>query len=180
MAKGKTKKTKNTAALTATLCAVGFAGLFLLLFNVNRYAFVDVLLFPLWYVALGLGVISGALLALKCAFKGLGIWASIGVFALTAFLVFVMMGFIFAHANHIFDRSEPERYTVEIEDKSYRSGGRRRQSAHEFTVTVNGYTFDIDVPMSDYYALEEGDLYIVEYHRGAFHVPYYIGVGVAE
>lgn len=149
------------------------------------YTFVDGVLFPLWYVALGLGVIISTLTSIYLygLFKKNGeptkkrLWTSILIFALVLFLSFGIIGSLFGHINHLFDFSEPERYTVVIEDKDYDPGSGKAPGQTEFVVTVKGETINIEVPRIHYYTLDEGELYIVEYHRGLFNEPYYIGVG---
>ena len=145
--------------------------------NVHRYSFVNVDLFPFWYVALLIGVAAGLLFCVKLVSKEHGIWKRIGTFVIIAFIASGGVGSVLAHLNHWFDSSEPVRYEVVIEDKDYDAGGRYSSSKCEFTVTVNGDTFDVVVPWSDYKHYNEGDIYIVEYHEGAFGEPYYIGGG---
>jgi hypothetical protein len=107
-------------------------------------------------------------------FIGTTIIAFIGIL----FLSFFIFGITFAHLNHIFDPHEPERYVVAIEDEGYYSGiGRYRIGKWEFKVTINGEKETIVVPRHHAYQFQEGDLYVVEYHKGAFNEPYYIGVG---
>ena len=128
-------------------------------------------------MALALGVVAGFLFVIKFVGKNHGVWAKIGAFLIIAGITAFGVGSVLAHLNHWFDSSEPVRYEVVIEDKDYDAGGRYSSSKCEFTVTVNGDTFDVVVPWSDYKHYNEGDIYIVEYHEGAFGEPYYIGGG---
>ena len=187
MAEKKSKKEENRVEriLTTTLlCAVLFLILFVwLLTSSRRYNFVGVVFFPLWYVAFALGVIAAIVFVWiflkkipseeKSARK-----AVIGLSFAVVLIVFLVFGTIFAHLNHIFDQNESERYVVIIENQHYRGGtGRYRIGNWEFRVTIDGKIQEIDVPTLHAYQFQEGDLYVVEYHKGAFNEPYYIGVG---
>ena len=187
MAEKKSKKEEKRVKriLTTTLsCAVLFLILFVwLLTSSRRYNFVGVVFFPLWYVALGLGVIA-AIIFVWVFLKKIpskekrGRKAVIGLSFAVVLIVFLFFGTIFAHLNHIFDQNESERYVVIIENQHYRHGtGRYRIGNWEFRVTIDGKTQEIDVPSLHAYQFQEGDLYVVEYHKGAFNEPYYIGVG---
>ena len=186
MAKKKSKKEEKRVKriLTTTLsCAVLFLILFVwLATSARRYNFVGAIFFPLWYVALGLGVIA-AIIFVWIFFKKVpsgeksGRKAVIGLSFVVVLVVFMTFGWLFAHINHIFDFNEPERYVVVIEEKDYERGGRRSPGYYEFCVTINGETETITVPRLHAYQFQEGDLYVVEYHKGAFNEPYYIGVG---
>ncbi len=186
MAKRRSKKEKERAKRIATIISLG-AIFFLILFvwlltSARRYNFVGVVFFPLWYVALGLGVIA-AIVAVWIFHKKMLPDAKkekkvdIGLGLIVILFVFMITGILFAHLNHIFDQNEPERYVVVIEDKAYNSGGRKSPGYYEFRVTIDGETEDITVPRRHAYQFQEGDLYVVEYRKGAFNEPYYIGVG---
>ncbi len=176
--RNKAKKSSHKTAM-----APGYVGLILVLCAVSvisvatfdRYAFTGTDLFPLWYVALGVGILGGALFALKVVAPEHGTGKRIGVFILISLLCSFAAGTMLAHANHLFDTSQPVRYTVVIEDTEYRH--RKHVTHRKFTVTAQGDTFDIEVPARHYRAFEEGDLYVVEYREGAFGEPYYIAVG---
>lgn len=142
----------------------------------QRYAFVDAFLFPLWYVALGVGILCGGLFV-RWLMKGeRSMGKRIGMFLLITILAGFTAGSLLAHANHLFDPSEPVRYTVMIEDKAYRAGG-RGSDYREFTVTARGKTFDIRVPRKHYKTFEVGDFYVIEYREGALGEPYYLPAG---
>ena len=141
----------------------------------ERYAFAEIALFPLWYVALPLGLLCGWLFVAKLMEKGLSVGKRIGAFLLISALCFFAAGATLAHLNHWFDRSQPKQFVVVIEDKEYRHS--KHSSHHKFTVTAQGDTFDIEVPRSHYAYYEVGDSYVIEYREGAFGEPYYIAVG---
>ena len=141
----------------------------------ERYAFAEIALFPLWYVALALGLLCGWLFVAKLMEKGLSVGKRIGAFLLISALCFFAAGATLAHLNHWFDRSQPKQFVVVIEDKEYRHS--KHSSHHKFTVTAQGDTFDIEVPRSHYAYYEVGDSYVIEYREGAFGEPYYIAVG---
>lgn len=157
------------AILVTLIVTVISAGTF------NRYTFVETVLFPLWYVALALGLLCGWLFVAKLMEKGLSVGKRIGAFLIISALCFFAAGTMLAHVNHLFDQSEPVRYTVMIEDKEYRASG--KSSHREFTVTARGDTFDIDVSRRHYKAFDVGDFFVIEYREGALGEPYYIAVG---
>ena len=141
----------------------------------ERYAFAEIDLFPLWYVALALGLLCGWLFVAKLMVKGLSVGKRIGAFLIISALCFFAAGATLAHLNHWFDSSQPKQFVVVIEDKeSHRS---KHSRSYEFTVTAQGDTFDIEVPRSHYKAHEVGDPYVIEYREGALGEPYYLAVG---
>jgi hypothetical protein len=141
----------------------------------NRYTFVEAVLFPLWYVAIGVGIVGGGLFVLAFMRRERNIGKRVSMFLIMSILCFAVAGIMLAHVNHLFDQSEPVRYTVMIEDKEYRASGKSRH--REFTVTARGDTFDIDVSRRHYKAFDVGDFFVIEYHEGALGEPYYIAVG---
>jgi hypothetical protein len=180
MAKGNSKSKKRTAKVRFWVPTVVFFMLLSILIfehTAKRYAFVHSILFPLWYVALAIGILCGALFCLKCRRKEIHPATVIGVFLIITFLVFFLSGILLRHLNHVFDMSDGQRYEAVIEDERYKTGGKYSLGEHKFKITVNGESFWIAVPSRDYYSLDEGDTYVVEYHKGAFGEPYYIGVG---
>lgn len=171
------KSTPGTATVTVTLLILAVS-----VFSVatwDRYAFAEIALFPLWYVALALGLLCGWLFVAKLMEKGLSVGKRIGAFLIISALCFFAAGATLAHLNHWFDSSQSKQFVVVIEDKeSHRS---KHSRSHEFTVTAQGDTFDIDVPGKHYKAFDVGDHYVIEYREGALGEPYYIAVGgVAE
>ena len=180
MAKGNSKSKKRTAKVRFWLpTVVVFMILSILIFvhTSERYAFVHSILFPLWYVALAIGILCGALFCLKCTRKDIHFAAVLGGFLIITFLVFFLSGILLSHLNHVFDMSNGQRYEAVIEDEVFKTGGKHSLGWYKFKITVNGENFWIEVPPRDYYSLDEGDTYVVEYHKGAFGEPYYIGVG---
>ena len=141
----------------------------------DRYAFAEIGLFPLWYVALAPGLLCGWLFVAKLMEKGHSPGKQIGMFLLMSLIMFFVAGTVLAHLNHFFDTSQPKQFVVVIEDKEYRH--RKHSSHHEFTVTAQGDTFDIEVPRSHYDYYEVGDSYVIEYREGALGEPYYMAVG---
>ena len=141
----------------------------------ERYAFAEIDLFPLWYVALAPGLLCGWLFVAKLMEKGHSPGKQIGMFLLMSLIMFFVAGTVLAHLNHFFDTSQPKQFVVVIEDKEYRH--RKHSSHHEFTVTAQGDTFDIEVPRSHYDYYEVGDSYVIEYREGALGEPYYMAVG---
>ena len=167
------KSTPGAATVTVTLLILAVS-----VFSVatwERYAFAEIALFPLWYVALPLGLLCGWLFVAKLMEKGLSVGKRIGAFLLISALCFFAAGATLAHLNHWFDSSQPKQFVVVIEDKEYRHS--KHSSHHKFTVTAQGDTFDIEVPRSHYAYYEVGDSYVIEYREGAFGEPYYIAVG---
>lgn len=141
----------------------------------QRYAFAEIDLFPLWYVALGLGLLGGWLFVYKFVGREHSLGKRIGAFLLMSLLAFFAAGTMLAHINHLFDTSEPVRYTVVIEDTEYRHS--KHASHRLFTVTVQGDTFDVEVPRRHYATYDVGDSYVIEYREGALGEPYYVAVG---
>ena len=165
--------TPGTAAVTVFLLIL-VVGVFSVA-TWERYAFAEIALFPLWYVALPLGLLCGWLFVAKLMEKGHSAGKQIGMFLLMSLIMFFVAGTVLAHLNHFFDTSQPKQFVVVIEDKEYRH--RKHSSHHKFTVTAQGDTFDIEVPRSHYDYYEVGDSYVIEYREGALGEPYYMAVG---
>ena len=167
------KSTPGAATVTVTLLilavSVGSVATW------ERYAFAEIALFPLWYVALALGLLCGWLFVAKLMEKGLSIGKQIGTFLIISALCFFAAGATLAHLNHWFDSSQPRQFVVVIEDKE--SHHSKHSRSYEFTVTAQGVTFDIEVPRSHYASHEVGDHYVIEYREGALGEPYYMAVG---
>ena len=169
------KKNKaNTLGIIAFLIVTS-----ILLIRLRVYHFVDTVLFPHWPVALVCGALIGALITFWL--KRIEKQGNIKLFVIMTLLSIFFAGAMIAHLNHYLDPNEPVIHTVVIEDKDYER--RRRKSFlpgyYEFTVTVDGKTYDIDVPREHYQSCQTGDLYVIEYHTGAFGEPYYIAAGKA-
>ena len=160
-----------TVTVTLLILAVGVASVA----TWDRYAFAEIDFFPLWYVALALGLLCGWLFVAKLMEKGHSAGKQIGMFLLMSLIMFFVAGTVLAHLNHFFDTSQPKQFVVVIEDKESRH--RKHSSHHKFTVTAQGDTFDIEVPRSHYDYYEVGDSYVIEYREGAFGEPYYMAVG---
>ena len=167
------KSTPGAATVTVTLLilavSVGSVATW------ERYAFAEIALFPLWYVALALGLLCGWLFVAKLMEKGLSIGKQIGTFLIISALCFFAAGATLAHLNHWFDSSQPKQFVVVIEDKE--SHFSKYSRSYEFTVTAQGDTFDIEVPEKHYEAFDVGDHYVIEYREGALGEPYYMAVG---
>ena len=167
------KSTPGAATVTVTLLilavSVGSVATW------ERYAFAEIDLFPLWYVALAPGLLCGWLVVAKLMEKGHSAGKRIGTFFLFSVLFFFAAGATLAHLNHWLDSSQPKQFVVVIEDKE--SHFSRYSRSYEFTVTAQGDTFDIEVPEKHYEAFDVGDHYVIEYREGALGEPYYIAVG---
>ena len=180
LSKKKKEQRKNKKIISIVLtCSFLFVWVLL---GTRKYNFVQGLSLPLWYVALGLSAVAAAF-AVWLFHKKLpdnapkDRKADIGVVLFALVFVFVITQTLLTHMNHIFDPHEPERYVVVIEDEDYNRGGRKSPGWYEFRVTINGETENITVSRLHVLQFQEGDLYVVEYHKGAFKEPYYIGVG---
>ena len=171
--KRSTKSTPGPLTVTVTLLILAVS-----VFSVatwDRYAFAEIGLFPLWYVALTLGLLCGWLFVAKLMVKGLSVGKRIGAFLLISALCFFAAGATLAPLNHWFDSSQPKQFVVVIEDKE--SHFSKYSRSYEFTVTAQGDTFDIEVPDKHYEAFDVGDHYVIEYREGALGEPYYMAVG---
>lgn len=183
MAKLRSKKsTKRKAWMGKAMFYVGIVVFLCLLHGALKYTYVSTF-FPFWPVALCVGLLCGVLFSVMFFVKERRIGKSFGIFILLTVMSFVATVGVIEHLNHAFDSGNPQRYAVVIEDKTSHKRGKHHGlysslwREYEFTLTVNGDTFDINVPRSHYRKYEEGDLYVVEYHEGAFNEPYFLAVG---
>jgi hypothetical protein len=143
----------------------------------GKIGFANGEIFALWPVALGVALISGALITAILVFEKYKVLKYIGSFCFITLLAFITITFIISDLNYALDRSEPERYVAVIENKNISGYGRRVAKSYEFTVTVNGETFDVEVPRSASREYEEGDYCVIHYYKGAFDKPYYVYAG---
>ena len=179
MKKAKKVKTSNLFVTSIIFLVIFFVSFWLIryFFASDRYRYVNVALFPFWHVALCIGVLLGIPTYILLKKADADNKTCIGMFLVVCFLSFCMSNVAIAHLHHMLDDSEPVRHTAIIEEKRLGTGSRKGITSYKFTITVNEDTFEIKVPSDHYYALNEGDIYVIEYHNGAFNVPYYIGVG---
>lgn len=131
------------------------------------YTFLSGGFLPFWEISLILGAIVGVIVffwfgrimqktSLQLALAAIALILSAFVFSL-----------VITHLNYALDYSEPEEYRSIIEDKDYT---RRRKDAdsYEFTVTVDGEQYDIDVPISVYNSYDVGDRFNFKKYKGFF------------
>lgn len=147
-------------------------GLFLAAFialsrSTYGYTFLSGGFLPFWEISLILGAIVGVIVffwfrrtmqktSLQLALAAIALILSAFVFSL-----------VITHLNYALDYSEPEEYRSIIEDKDYT---RRRKDAdsYEFTVTVDGEQYDIEVPPSVYKNYDVGDRFNFKKYKGFF------------
>lgn len=179
MAKESAKDRKKEILFVALLVLVGVPVLYSIV-TANYYTFEHKIPFPFWYIALGIAILAGGFLTKIYVSITYDTKKRTGIFFFSVVLIFLLVGSVFAHLNYALDSAEPERYTVTIEDKVRQSRHHRGSFTRKVTVTVNGKTVNIRIPKEQYFGLDEGDLYVIEYHKGAFNEPYYIGIGGLE
>jgi MFS family permease len=156
-----------------------------LLRSAYGYTFLSGGFLPFWEISLILGAIVGviAFLWLRRAIQKTmqkistlrrtkqEILLELAMQLVFAVLPFILSTFVFSfiitHLNYALDYSEPEEYRAIIEDKDYT---RRRKDAdsYEFTVTVDGKQYDIDVPSSVYNSYDVGDRFNFKKYKGFF------------
>lgn len=168
----KTKKTVNVFIwifeLVYVFCVFGT--------HFTNYAYVNLIFFPLWQVAVLVGLIIGIFYVVNDFRKKEGSFLSIVVgFGLFG-LVFVFVGIFFIHLNYALDFSEPQRYELIIEEKEYApsSGGRYSTPHYKFLFNLNGKEINLWVSSSEYEKYEVGDLYAIDLYNGALGEPFYI------
>ncbi len=137
----------------------------------SHYSYSSGAFMPFWGISLAIGIIAGIIYGFLHRDR---INSTHWLFMfLVALIVFLVVNIYTSHLNYILDTNEPERRIAVIEDKEHR---RHRKSAdsYEFQVTVDGETFDLDVPRSEYYEYEIGDTYVFTEYQGAFNEPFFI------
>lgn len=179
MAKESVKDRKKEIIFVLLLFIIGVPVMYSIVTS-EYYTYENRITFPFWYIALGIAILAGGFLTKIYVSITYDTKKGTAIFFFSVVLIFLLVGSIFAHLNHALDSAEPERYTVTIEDKVRQSRHHRGSFTRKVTVTVNGKTVDIKIPKEHYFDLDEGDHYVVEYHQGAFHEPYYMGVGGLE
>lgn len=145
----------------------------------NDYTFVNAshsLHFWQWGLVLaliGMGVTVFFLCRHKIRLKDNRLSEKLGLVFAVGFAVFVFCTYTAYNLNYALDFSDPVIYTVEIEEKDIVSGY-KQSTRHSFTFTIEGKTVKLNIPKSDYYAYEVGDVYTVKCYEGAFGDNFYL------
>ena len=139
---------------------------------VEDYRFVD-LWIPFLPLSLAVGVLVSTVVMAKWLWKGSRFWGRIGYFVLCCFLATALCASCILHANYALDFSEPEEYILVIEDKDC-DHHRKSPNSYEFTFSVDGQSFDLEVAYAEYRTYAVGDTYRVLRYAGAFGEPFYI------
>lgn len=143
--------------------------------EIKRYRYVSSVA-TVMILSVFLGVIFGIARLLK-TWKHSTVGGRIGWFFSNALIGFIFVFTIFTHINFGFDFDPPKEYAVTIENVDLDLNGRKNPTTYQFTVTVEGATFEIDVPKGHYEYYEVGDTYRVYRYAGAFGKPFYIAEG---
>jgi len=136
-----------------------------------RYSYADGSLFPYWGILLILGVIVTLAVGLKWL-KSIR-WNWLGYLPVGTLVAFMLAGAAVANLNCMLDFSEPTRCVAVIEDKDHHRS-RKAPDSYEFQVTVDGYTFDLEVSSAEYNQKEIGDVCYFKRYNGAFGKSYYL------
>lgn len=131
------------------------------------YTFLSGGFLPFWEISLVFGAVVGviAFLWLRKTMQKTSLQLALAAIAL------ILSAFVFSlvitHLNYALDYSEPEEYRSIIEDKDY-TRRRKRADTYEFTVTVDGKQYDIDVPGTVYNSYDVGDRFNFKKYKGFF------------
>ena len=150
------------------LCIVFYLVLFI---TSIRYEFIDGGNLPFLLFALFAGVAAGVLITLLWLRKLLKIGQLIGSCLLISFFTALLFYSLTVHANFLFDPTPTQSYSVVIEEKE--CDHHKKWTEYEFTFTIDGKQRDLNVSPFEYAKYKVGDTYIVNYHQGAFGVPFY-------
>ena len=137
----------------------------------SHYTYTSGAFMPFWRISLVIGIITGILYGISHRDR---VNSTHWIFMfLVSLIVFFVVNIYTSHLNYILDTNEPERRIAVIEDKEH---NRHRKSAdsYEFQLTLDGETFDLDVPFSEYNKYEVGDTYVFTEYQGAFNEPFFI------
>ncbi len=177
MAKTKRKKYRikkqedknfKTLIFILLLCIAVYIALFI---TSVQYEFINGGNLPFLLFALIAGVASGVLITFLWLRKILKVRQLIGSCLLISFFAALLFYSLSVHANFLFDPTPTQSYSVMIEEKE--RDRHRKWTEYEFTFTIDGKQLDLNVSPFEYAKYEAGDTYNVNYHQGAFGVPFY-------
>lgn len=166
----KKQKDKNfkTFIFIFLLCIAVYVALFI---TSIQYEFIDGDNLPFLLFALIAGTAAGVLLTLLWLRKFLKVGQLIGSCLLISFFAAILFYSLSVHANFLFDPTPTQSYSVVIEEKE--RDRHKKWTEYEFTFTIDGKQRDLNVSPFEYAKYKAGDTYIVDYHQGAFGVPFY-------
>lgn len=149
-----------------------------LLYQSDAYVFLEKEMLPFWEISLAVGVICGALFALKM-YKlphqdGKGqIFAWIFLSLLVVLMITLLVSSAISTLNYLLDESEPTEIVAIIEGKDHVSR-RKGPDSYELEFILDGRKISIDVPSSVYRDCEIGDLFTFYRYEGKFGKPFYM------
>lgn len=94
----------------------------------------------------------------------------LGIFVVGA-AAFAFVGFV--QVNRAFDFSEPERYTVAVEDMYFYVGKNSSYTLYVTDWTGEAGTVAVDVTSDEYHGIEIGDTVVIKEYSGALGLRYY-------
>lgn len=147
--------------------------------RVFNYTFPETSTTPFLIPSAIFGVAVSVFLLVKYFWKDQKFWGRVGTFFLIWLLSAFFMLSVLLHTNYVFDFSTPKEYTVVIEETDWEPN-RRGPNSYDFKVTIDGETYDIDVPRRDYKQYRPGDTYRIYRYEGALGKPFYIASGWVE
>ena len=150
----------------------GLGSLFRFISMGNAYTYYDESFYPLWKLALILGLAVGVLVTVVWVWKHTGFWLRLGSIFATSLVAFFLVLTMICHLNLLLDFNPPaERQTV-IVNKNEHDNGRSSDTYH-FEFSVDGEPFELEVGLVEYLLYDEGDTYTFKEYKGAFGKPFY-------
>ncbi len=137
----------------------------------SHYSYSSGAFMPFWEISLVIGIIVGIVYWFYHKAKNnSNHWIFVFTWVL---MTFIIANFYASHLNYILDTNEPRQCIAVIEDKE-QIHHRKSADSYEFQLTVDGETFDLDVPRTEYHEYEIGDTYVFTRYQGAFNEPFFI------
>lgn len=104
--------------------------------------------------------------------KGALIGTTICAIIILFYLAYMYSVIAVSVVNYTFD-ANPTAIECVVLEKNVRSGA-RTVTEFEVKITIDSKEKWINVPVTDYYSITEGDTIIIEYYKGALNLPYYM------
>ena len=102
---------------------------------------------------------------------GKSVGNAIAISVMLLFFAYIYSYTVIGTANYVFDR-EPTPIECVVVDKHIRAGA-RKTTQFEIKISIDGEERWIDVRVTDYHDIEEGDTVVIDYYQGALGLPYY-------
>ncbi len=168
------KRTGSTSGAIWLLEIIYFV--MVLMLRITDYEFVNGIFAPYWYI----GVIGGVTVSAIITFisykkKGKDHGLIMGFLVYSLLLAFFFMSII-CNLNYVLDTSEPQEYTLPINEVEYKFGSGKSPGYYKLAFAIDGEEYWIRITKIDQYVNQyrTGDIYTFYRYEGALGEPFFL------